>query len=822
MRCPASLMCLLAAVVLSPSALSPVCAEPIVPTSCLMIARVARTGRTPLHTDFVEAQIIRDAPPPQEGDAIALADGESAVWERSELDADGNFSGSFRGGYAYVAVDVPDARVMILEASGTREVTVNGEPRVGDLYGTGIVRLPVRLRSGRNDLYFAAGRGRLRVRLVEPDAPSMIQAPDMTLPDLIAGEASDMWSAAVVVNASSAALTGARIAAQIGNSVVETDTPAIAPLSMRKVEFRIAAEPIADHTEVPLRLTLLSASRAALHEQTTTLRVRTSTQTRKVTFVSGIDGSVQYYAVNPSYGESGSRPALVLTLHGAGVEAIGQADAYSPKSWAHIVAPTNRRPYGFDWEDWGRIDAIEVLDLAQSSLRTDPSRTYLTGHSMGGHGTWQVGGTVPSRFAAIGPSAGWISFRTYSGRREPDSPSYFGDGLLTRAAASSDTLALVPNYEHYGVYVLHGDADDNVPVEQARQMREQLEPFHKDFQYFEQPGAGHWWDASDEPGADCVDWAPMFDFFARHAVPSDRATRRVRFITANPSASADSHWLRIEAQQRALVPSSADVTMDPHRRRFRGTTENVERLSLDASVLTDGEIVVELDGSHLTVPAPTNGRLVLARTPDGWTHAPAADSWSKGPVRGGLFKAAFTNRFVFVVGTRGSEAETTWARAKARYDSEQWWYRGNGSVEIIDDAAFSPSEYTDRSVILYGNADTNAAWSVLLPDCPVRVTRGSVAIGDRAVQGDDLACLFVYPRADSDTASVGVVSGTGIVGSRLTDRLPYFLSGVGYADVTVMGSETLTEPTAGVRVTGFFGNDWSVERGEFVWRDAAP
>lgn len=37
--------------------------------------------------------------------------------------------------------------------------------------------------------------------------------------------------------------------------------------------------------------------------------------------------------------------------------------------WRQILGPyccpTNRRPYGFDWEDWGRMDALEVLEVAQ-------------------------------------------------------------------------------------------------------------------------------------------------------------------------------------------------------------------------------------------------------------------------------------------------------------------------------------------------------------------------------------------------------------------------------------------------------------------------
>ena len=99
------------------------------------------------------------------------------------------------------------------------------------------------------------------------------------------------------------------------------------------------------------------------------LRVRQPGQTYTRTFRSSIDGSLQYYAVVPALpGPSAGRPGLVLTLHGAGVEGIGQAQCYSRKPGLYVVAPTNRRPYGFDWEDWGRLDAIEVLELAQRAF----------------------------------------------------------------------------------------------------------------------------------------------------------------------------------------------------------------------------------------------------------------------------------------------------------------------------------------------------------------------------------------------------------------------------------------------------------------------
>jgi hypothetical protein len=92
-----------------------------------------------------------------------------------------------------------------------------------------------------------------------------------------------------------------------------------------------------------------------------------------------------------------------------------------------------------------------------------------------------------------------------------------------------------------------------------------------------------------------------------------------------------------------------------------------------------------------------------------------------------------------------------------------------------------------------------------------------VKIGDKEVRGDDLACLFCRPRPGSNVAMVAVVSGTGLPGFRVTERVPYFLSGVEFPDVTLFGSDTLEKGSKAVRAAGFFGNDWSIENGEFAW-----
>jgi poly(3-hydroxybutyrate) depolymerase len=756
-------------------------------------------------------------PAPRDSDSVALRTGRKVTWTKIQADKDGWITADvLGGGYAFATIDNDGPeRVMILDAAGHTTVFVNGEPRVGDPYEYGYVRLPILLKHGRNEFLFACGRGRFRAKLVDPPAPFFFDPLDVTTPDFVRGQPERQPYGVVYVNA-----TTEPVGSGSWWSAAESRSYYFPPLSIRKVALEFAYDGKNDDPQVQHAASRANyTAKSWLH-----FRVREPGQTRKITFISDIDGSAQYYALNPA-ATTAANPALVLSLHGAAVEATSQADAYAPKSWADIVCPTNRRPYGFDWEDWGRLDALEVLEHAIAMLDPDASSIYLTGHSMGGHGAWQLGALFPDRFAAIGPSAGWISFSTYAGgtsRPTTQAASPIAE-LMRRANGASDTAAFIHNYAAEGVYILHGADDDNVPVEQARQMQKLLAPFHHDVTYHEEPHAGHWWDKSDKPGADCVDWPAMWEFFLRHRLPEMRAVREVNFTTPNPGVSARCHWLTIEAQLHAMIPSAAHIRVEPEHARFVGTTQNVARLSLDllpiAPIHRD-ELTLELDGQAIKVkPSSTATRVCLQRAEQGWKSIPEPSKLLKGPGRAGPFKDAFRNRMIFVYGTHGTAEENAWALAKARFDAETFWYRGNGSVPVIPDTMFDPADNPDRNVILYGHADMNSRWPLLLGDSPVHVRRGGVTIGLRDIRGADLACLFVRPRPGSDRACVGAIAGTGMNGMRVTERLPIFVSGVGFPDCTIIGADAFQKGLAGLRAAGFFGNDWSIERGEFVFSD---
>jgi dienelactone hydrolase len=802
-----------------------------------IIERVGRYGRSAIHTDAIEHEIVLGTwTIPQTGDAVPLPDGKERTWQATEPDSEGWIkSPALRGGYTLATVNCPTPRVAWLEASGHSRVYVNGQLRTGDPYRTGWARLPIMLQAGENWLLFHCGRGQLRATLEPADTEKLVQfnTRDLTVPDLLTRDADNAWGAIPVLNARIRAAGGLTITASCdGADPVETALPAIPPLSLRKVPFQLPTPASPTPGELDVSLQLLDPGRgdAPLDKLTVKVRIRRPNARHKRTFISDIDGSVQYYAVTPAHPtEATPATALILTLHGAAVEATNQARAYQHKPWAHVVAPTNRRPYGFDWEDWGRWDALEVLDLATRQFQPDRRHIYLTGHSMGGHGVWNLAALVPDPFAAIAPSAGWISFWSYAG-----ADRYEGDSsivqILRRATLPSDTLMMSRNYLQHGIYILHGEKDDNVPVDQARQMRTHLAEFHPDFAYYERPGAGHWW------GNACVDWPPLMDFLRHHRRPDDADVRHVEFITPNPADSATAHWVTIAAQQRSLLTSSVDLRLDPDGRRFHGTTENVARLELDLSALSElrqrerkGETIdatglpanqpltLELDDQTLAdVAWPPDTRLHLRNSEGRWSVTPPASPAMKGPHRHGPFKHAFRNRFVLVFATQGTTEENAWAFAKARYDAETFWYRGNGAVDVIPDTEFDATHAPHRNVILYGNMHTNAAWDAVLHQCPVEIAAHGVIVGPHHIVGEDLACLFVYPRAGSDRALVGVVGGCSPVGMRLTDRLPYFVSGVAYPDCIVLAPDVLTQGTDGIRAAGFFGNDWQVDSGDFT------
>jgi predicted esterase len=770
---------------------------------------------------------------PEAGESIAQ-NGNEMKWEEIKADSAGWFeNAALEGGYIYINYESNKKEIVLLEGMGHNLVYVNGELHMGNRYASkdtyesweprfDYSKIPIVLKKGKNKFLFQCSTGRFKVRLNKTGSGIFFNTIDSTLPDLLVGQNLESYGAVVVINATDKPMKEAKIIAN-GELRIENETPAgiIQPMSVRKIPFLIKcnAPDKKGNAEINLKIVEGKANKV-LAETKINLRVVNPSENHKCTFISGVDGSVQYYSVNPARNNDGKPKALFLSVHGASVEAINQSGSYFPKTWGHIVSPTNRRPYGFNWEDWGRSDAMEVYNIALKTLNIDPDRIYLTGHSMGGHGAWHLGGTFPDKFAAIGPSAGWISFWSYRVRERNETAGEM-EKMIMRATNPSDTYGIAENYKQLGVYVLHGGDDDNVPVTESRNMIEHLKKFQKDFVYHEQPKAGHWWDVSDEEGTDCVDWAPMFDYFARHALSQKEMIREIDFITANPGISSNDYWLTIAAQKEQLKMSRVIVRFDPGQNRFEGKTENAKKIAFDLSIVNKTklfEIILDDQKLESISVKEDNDKIWLEYNGEKWNVSSKPNASEKNPSRYGTFKDVINHNVIFVYGTNGDIKENAWAFNKARFDAEQFWYQGNGSIEIVSDKDFNSTAEPNRNVLLYGNAETNLAWNKLLKNCPVQVYKGKIKVGEKEYKGKDIGCLFIYPRNGSDVACVGAVTGSGILGMDLTNRRLYLSPGYPFPDLILFNKSFTEKGIDGVLASGFFGLDWSLNNGEFVWK----
>ncbi len=787
-------------------------------------------GRSAVTTDpIIGGLVTGELQPPQEGDPSGTGfRGTEHSWKSLSLGDDGAIEGEgLRGGYLYLTYEADAEEIVIVKPNGFSEVLINGVPRIADMYGKNWVMHPVKLHKGQNEFWCRLGRGRNKgLKLQAPEKPIYLTDVDATLPDFLTHESSDKWAAVRVMNATEATLDGLSIRAGEGDDSRTTEIAgSITPLTSRKLAFKVHDSADSPGEQV-VQVELLQHGEVV---DTAELQfaVKELPKNYRKTFVSKIDGSVQFYGVREGTSPSETKPAMFLSVHGAGVNALGQAGSYKAKDWGHVVAPTNRREFGFDWEDWGRLDAMEVLADAEERFGTDPERTFLTGHSMGGHGTWYLGATYPGRWAAISPNAGWQSFFSY-GRRfrgnQEEQPDPIKQ-MMDRAANTSRTLEMVRNYRPMGVYVAHGDNDRTVPVAEAREMREHLAKFHPDFAYFEEPGGGHWYG---------VDHPYIFDYFKWHTRQDVRDLETLEFRVPSPGISHKCFYITLYQQEQPYdfcgVVSKQTIRSrrqrrhdeDISEREFDISTENLHCFAVDLSHCKGFEKVsIKVDDQLIeSLPWPESEEVWLEKNEGTWKFVERPQRpEEKNPVRYGGFKDAFRHRMVFVYGTQGDEAENTWSYNKARFDAETFYYRGNGSIDVVPDSEFSLEAYQDRSVIIYGNATTNGAWQALLEDSPVQVRRGEIQFADRLLTGDDLGIYMVRPRSDSDVASVGVVAGTGIPGCRSVNPNRYFVAGTGFPDLMILTPSMYTDGYDGLTVAGYFGNDWSVENGSFVWSE---
>ncbi len=225
--------------------------------------------------------------------------------------------------------------------------------------------------------------------------------------------------------------------------------------------------------------------------------VETGFLNRKVT----VDGEEYRYVVYlpRTYTKSAKLP-VVLFLHGAGERgqdglkqsAVGLGHAirlFDDRYPAIVVMPQCRTD---DWWPTPKMSkmALAALDKSLKEFKGDPDRTYLTGLSMGGYGSWAIASREPQRWAAVAIVCGGV--------KVPERLQRFaqpGDNEGNPYERVAQKVAKLP------IWLFHGGADATVPPTESRNMVAALQALGVTVKYTEYPGVGHnsWDKAYAEP-----------------------------------------------------------------------------------------------------------------------------------------------------------------------------------------------------------------------------------------------------------------------------------------------------------------------------------
>jgi len=206
-------------------------------------------------------------------------------------------------------------------------------------------------------------------------------------------------------------------------------------------------------------------------------------------------------------GSGGGKGGLVIALHGGGEgagdagEAFGTFAPIASKHKCICVAPEVLEKTERGWTTSGTEEfVLELIEAAKRTWKGIPhDRIYMVGHSMGGYGSWTVGGHHADLFAGLGPYAGAPTPYTIDGQ-----PYSEVVGLQE---------GVIPNLRNVALHIYQSLDDPQVPPAPnvyANKVLQEWKAEHGgyNYKYVEVDGRGH----GAPPGGHKVgfDWLYQF------------------------------------------------------------------------------------------------------------------------------------------------------------------------------------------------------------------------------------------------------------------------------------------------------------------------
>ncbi len=272
----------------------------------------------------------------------------------------------------------------------------------------------------------------------------------------------------------------------------------------------------------------------------------------------------KYYIKVPEGAKSKSIP-LLIGLHGGG-KGVGDGmnipqiykGAHKKFDWVSAFPEVIVKEDGAWNTEREERFVIELIEELKRTWQIDTNRIYLTGHSMGGFGTWSIGGHYADIFAALNPNSG----------------GGFEHGVM-------------PNLKNAPIYFWHADKDKVVSPDLDRQAEKILKELKKKYGpyefIYEEVKANHHNPASDMKPI--LEWMynKKRDPYPKHVIWEPFRPYKRHF-----------YWLKYDAVDKKL--SRIEAKIDGNKISLTGNTRGLTVFLNEKLVDLKKNVQVSVDG----------------------------------------------------------------------------------------------------------------------------------------------------------------------------------------------------------------------------------
>ncbi len=498
----------------------------------------------------------------------------------------------------------------------------------------------------------------------------------------------------------------------------------------------------------------------------------------------------------------------------------GKKKPSADQDWVQIDI-FGRGNNAYRWSgEWDVILAKNAFFFGESREKrhelVHPERVVLRGFSMGGAGTWHLGLRHPTHWTVMGPGAGFTTTHDYAWKGKKDLPDYQEKCLrIYDAIDYAENARMIPIVAYSG-----GDDPQKLAADNIENRLRDLKI--NSMTHLVNPGVGHTFTPDYFKKAN--------ELWSKHAAkPRNEFPKKLSFVTystKNPMCD----WITIFAMEKQYEKATVDGELTETGCRLK--TKNVSWLNVRLDDIQFADI--EIDGQKLKgVEGENNHRrlvnadvepskwkwkwdfsCLLAMEDGRWQVRKIDDlmkkvkaSAQKAPFLQGPIDDAFTKPFVCVIGSGETYHASTqkFVDAKLAAFKYDWGKHWRGELPTTGDYAVTPNDIMDKSLILFGDPQSNLTLAQMMPKLPLKWTKDEIEFAGKKYKTSEHVPVMIFPNPLNPMHYVVLNTGHTIPSEDYTKTNALLYPRLG--DYAILRMDDGSVMTAGL-----FDESWKVEK----------